>query len=289
MYQKLPFKIIIFTLLLCFSPVDLLAAPLIDYGPIAIGSDNIQRPGAVVWMDLLTDDVAEASRFYADVFGWEVETSDDGEYAYATLGGRPVAAIVAYDDDLGETEGLWLPSISVADVNQSTAAVTQHGGAIIEPPEDLLGRGRYVLIEDPTGAVVMLLRASGGDPEPGERANDWVWNELWTDDTARATGFYESVLGYRTVAVKDTGGSTFKVMGRDQKPYASVVQSPLPDVEPNWLAYMLVDDVDAAARKVLQAGGAVLLPPQKDGFNEDMAIVADPTGGVFALQQKGSK
>lgn len=272
-------------LLMAGAPVAV-AGPLLDYGAVANGTDNPQRPGAVVWMDLLTTDVAVASRFYGDVFGWDVEISEGGEYAYATLDGRPLAAIVAYEDEIGAAEGLWLPSVSVSDVDRALSAVKRHGGAIIEPPEDLPGRGRSMLVEDPTGAVLMLLRASGGDPAPDKQVNAWFWNELWTDDVAEATAFYEGVADYRTVAVKDSAGARYKVMGRDQTPYASVVHSPLPNVEPTWLAYILVDDVDATARKVLKAGGAVLLPPLRDGFNEDIAIVADPTGGVFALQQK---
>lgn len=262
------------------------AAPLSDYGPISTDSDDTQRPGAAVWMDLLTDDVASAVNFYREVFGWRIETSPDGEYAYATLDGQPVASIVAYDPDLGEAEGLWVPSISVPDADQAMQRVKEAGGAILEPPEDLPGRGRYLLVEDPTGAVVMLLRASTGDPAYRERVNDWYWNELWTDDTTAASGFYEKVVGYRTVSVRDAVGNQHEVMGRDQRPHASLVVSPLPDVEPNWLAYVLVEDVDATARAALKAGGAVLLPPQKDGFNEDVAIIADPTGGVLALQQK---
>ncbi len=267
----------------------LAAATLTDYGAISQPSETLRRPGAVVWMDLLTDDVGSAARFYSDVFGWAIESSDDGSYAYATLGGRPVAAFAAYEEDLGEVEGLWLPSIAVGDVDRAAAAVSENGGSVLEPPEDLAGRGRYVLVADPTGAVLMLLRANGGDPEPVEETNRWFWRELWTDDVPAATAFYEAVLGYRTVAVKDSDGSTYQVMGRDQRPYASVVETPLPGVEPAWLAYLLVDDVDATARRVLGAGGAVLVPPQKDGFNEDIAIVADPTGGVFALQQREAK
>lgn len=274
---------------LSWGAASLEAAPPDDYGAIAGPAETVQRPGAVVWMDLLTDDVAAAARFYSDVFGWDVEISPDGTYAYATLGGLPVAAIAAFENDLGEVDGLWLPSIAVGDVAEASVDVAANGGSVLEPPEDLAGRGRYVLVADPTGAVLMLLRASGGDPEPAEAVNRWLWSELWTNDVPAATAFYEAVLGYRTVAVRDSDGSTYQVMGRDQRPYASVVESPLPDVEPAWLAYLLVDDVDATARRVLDSGGAVLVPPQKDGFNEDIAIVADPTGGVFALQQRGAK
>jgi len=262
------------------------AAPLKDYGPITNDTHGIQRPGTVVWMDLLTDDVNAAVRFYRDVFGWDIETSPDGEYAYAELDGTPIASIVAYDPELGEAEGLWIPSLSVSDVDEAMTAVKNAGGTILEPPEDLPGRGRYLLIEDPTGAALMLLRASTGDPEHQERINGWHWNELWTDDTAAASEFYKKVVGYRTISFKDLEGNQHEVMGRDQRPYASLLKSPLPDVEPTWLAYVLVDDVDATARAALKAGGAVLVPPLKDGFNEDVAIIADPTGGVLALQQK---
>lgn len=262
------------------------AAPLTDYGPISTAAETTQRPGAVVWMDLLTDDVPVAVRFYSEVFGWDIEVSSGGEYAYAVLNGRPVASIVAYDEDVGDAEGLWIPSLSVPDVDEALRAVKTSGGAIIEPPEDLPGRGRYVLIEDPTGAVVMLLRAAGGDPERSERVNGWYWSELWTDDTVAAAAFYQAVVGYRTVSIKDSAGSQYDIMGRDSHPYASLVVTPLKDVQPNWLTYLLVDDVDATARAVLKAGGAVLVPPLKDGFNEDVAIIADPTGGVIALQQR---
>lgn len=266
--------------------VPVLAGSLTDYGPIATGAEHGQRPGAIVWMDLLTRDVNEAARFYRDVFGWEIETAAGGEYAYATLDGRPVASIVAYETELGDAEGLWIPSLSVRNADQAVEAVVAAGGAILEPPEDLAGRGRYTLVEDPTGAVVMLLRASNGDPIHEERINGWYWNELWTDDTVAASKFYGEVIGYRTVLVRDLDGNRYEVMGRDQQPYAGMMESPLPQVEPTWLAYVLVEDVNAAAKAVLNAGGAVLVPPLTDGFNEDVAIIADSTGGVLALQQK---
>ena len=263
-----------------------LMAEVVDFGAIQNGSSSIQRPGTVVWMDLLTDDVDSAASFYEEVFDWQFEFNSDRDYAYAKHEGRPVAAISAYDEEVGEAEGLWLASIAVNDIESAVTRVEESGGAIIESPEDLPGRGRYVLVADPTGAAVVLLRANGGDPERSEVNGRWLWAELWTDDVEKATDFYEQVVGYKTVAVKDTGGSVFQVMGRDNNPHVSVVLAPLPDVEPTWLPYLQVADVDATARAILKAGGAVLLPPQKDGFNADVAIVADPTGGVFALQQK---
>ena len=270
---------------LVLSPGVSAAEPLSDYGTVGQANGPV-RPGAVVWMDLLTGDVDRAAAFYSEVFDWEFSFSPDRDYAYGMAGGRPVAAIAAYEEGLGQADGLWIPSISVPDVDKAMTAVKTHGGSLVGPPENLPGRGRYLLVEDPTGAAVMLLRAEGGDPGRSEKPNQWLWTELWTNDTGKAAGFYKKVVGYGTVDLKDTEGQTITVMGRDQQPHASMIKTPLPDVDPAWLAYLLVEDVNATVQAILAAGGEVLLAPQKDGFNDDVAIVADPTGGVFALQQK---
>lgn len=237
-------------------------------------------------MDLLTPDVRRAAGFYSAVFGWEFEFSPGGDYAYGTLNGEPVASIVDLEDAIEGAEGLWLPSIAVRDVKTAVNAVYANGGSVLEGPEDLPGRGRYALVEDPSGAAFMVLRTETGDPQRAAVAGRWVWDELWTNDVDAAVTFYQTVFDYRSVAFTDGAGGVHRVMGRDRTPLAGVVKLPLPEVEPTWLAYLEVGDVDASARQVLKAGGAVLVPPGRGGLNEDIAIVADPTGGVFALQQK---
>lgn len=262
------------------------AAGLTDYGPVTNAGSGVQRPGTVVWMDLLTPDVRRAARFYSAVLGWKFEFSPEGDYAYGTLNGEPVASIVELRDDLEKAKGLWLPSIAVRDLKAAMNAVYSDGGSVLQGPEELPGRGRYALVEDPFGAVFMVLRAVTGDPRRSEVDGRWVWNELWTNDVDAAAGFYQSVFDYRLVSVTDGAGGVYRVMGRERTPLAGVVKLPLPKVEPTWLGYLQVEDVDATARQVLKAGGAVLVPPRRGGLNEDIAIVADPTGGVFALQQK---
>lgn len=262
-----------------------------DFGPISKSASQQIRPGQVVWADLLTNDVSSAVDFYVKVFGWDVQFNKDKSYAYATIDGSPVAAIAAYDEnESADAEGMWLLSISVKDVNATAKAVMKAGGKILEGPEELPGRGQYILIEDTRGALIMFLRATGGDPQDNSGDDsDWLWAEMWTDDTAASTRFYEEVLGYRSVAIKGTTGKEYQVMGRDQKPRASVVESPFPEISPNWLPYVKVDDVDMVAMDVIKHGGSVLVPPQRDDLDYHVAIVADPTGGVFAIQEMGGE
>ena len=63
----------------------------------------------------------------------------------------------------------------------------------------------------------------------------------------------------------------------------------LPDtrknVPPNWLPYVLVADPAALAARVEGLGGRVLLSPQPEHRKGSLAVVADPTGAVVALQK----
>jgi predicted enzyme related to lactoylglutathione lyase len=246
------------------------------------------RPGKIVWADLLTSDVNRAADFYRDAFGWEIVPSQDSGYLTARVDGEPVATIAAYEEDQTGQEALWLLSVSVADVDKTATRLLSSGGQVIERAFELRGRGRLAVVEDPQGAVLMILRATDGDPVDGGKAveNTWVWAELWTENPVDAVAFYEQVFDYRAVLTKGDSGDNHYVLGRDQMARASIVKTPLPNVESNWLPYLLVDDIITTIEKVRKAGGSVLLEPQRDDRNSDIAIVADPTRGVFALQQR---
>jgi predicted enzyme related to lactoylglutathione lyase len=259
-------------------------------GPVTKEATNQFYPGKVIWVDLVTNDISRAASFYKEVFGWEITFSSEGDFAEASYQGQPVAAIAAYEDDAPDDEARWLISISVPDVDATSTTVLKHGGKVLEGPVDLPDRGRYVLVNDPTGAMLMFLQASGGDPADEEPTpNHWLWAELWTDDPDSAANFYKAVVGYKSKTVSDTDGSDVMILGRQGIARASVVNTPWEDVEPNWLPYLLVDDIDKALKSVEKHGGSIVLYTANDSNNADVAIVADPTGGVFALQQKEDK
>jgi len=53
--------------------------------------------------------------------------------------------------------------------------------------------------------------------------------------------------------------------------------------EPHWIAYIAVEDVDAAARRARDLGGQVLLPPVDiPGFGR-AAVLRDPQGAAFGV------
>ena len=57
------------------------------------------------------------------------------------------------------------------------------------------------------------------------------------------------------------------------------------DINPNWLPYIAIDDVMAIVEKAETLGGKILMAPDKTIGEGLCAIIADPSGAVFAVQQ----
>ena len=268
---------------LAIQPV--FAAPAVS--PVTTDASNQRHPGKIIWVDLVTNDVSSAASFYRNAFNWDISVNSDASFAEASYQGQPIATIAKYEEDAPENEARWLVSISVPDVDATATAVRKHGGKVLDGPVNLPDRGRYVLVDDSTGAVLMFLQASGGDPaDEKPKPNNWLWAELWTDDPDRAASFYKAVVGYKSKTVREADGSDVMMLGREGIARASVVKIPWADVSPNWLPYLLVEDISETLKSVEKHGGSVVLYTANDSSNANVAIVADPTGGVFALQQK---
>ena len=81
-----------------------------------------------------------------------------------------------------------------------------------------------------------------------------MWIELWTRDVMAATTLYRSVAGYGVESTDVFDSPEYRVLTRDGRPRAGVNQIPWPEVEPNWLPYIKVDDPAAVARRAEELG-----------------------------------
>lgn len=258
---------------------------------ISQGSGNAVIPGEIVWADLVTTDVEAAVTFYSSVFNWERRAGDDPNYVELAHNGALVCAVAGFaEQEVAPGSARWLVSVSVADVDETADKFVELGGSVLEAPDELPDRGRLAVVADDQGAMLMLLRASSGDPlVSNDATGTWAWAELWTRDIDKAVAFYEKAIGYRSVRVEGADGQPPVVLTTEEAPRATIVQIPWEYVEPNWLPYVLVADGRETLQEILDAGGSVLFT--SDDVAEDTgtfaAIVADPTGGVFAIQEQG--
>ena len=115
-----------------------------------IGSQLVNVPGAFTWNELSTTDLAGARDFYTTVFGWGVDAGSSGDdAAIFTLGGNVICG--AHTAGEGEFPA-WSVWFSVEDCDASAQRVTELGGNVLMPPNDMsFGRGSVVM--DDQGAV----------------------------------------------------------------------------------------------------------------------------------------
>ena len=243
------------------------------------GQSDERREGDLVWFDLVTDDPDAAKRFYARMFGWSFSRDQDG-YSIIRSYNEYVGGIFEDDElDPSAEDARWIPSISVADVDAAVTRVSRAGGKVLVAAQDMPGRGRMAVVEDPEGGIVGLLRTQRGDP-PKEKteSGDWLYMQLWTPDMEATTAFYTDALGY------NRKGNLLRY-GSDNR--ALLVSIDLENTDSAWLPMVLVPDIDEAVARVRTLGGLVYLEPAEQFGNGEMALVADPTGGAFLLQGAG--
>jgi predicted enzyme related to lactoylglutathione lyase len=108
--------------------------------------------------------------------------------------------------------------------------------------------------------------------------------EYLAKDPVAALAFYKGLAGYESEARETPAGSPYQVLTRG-RPRAGLMKIPMENVRPNWLSYVRVEDPAALAGRVLSLGGKVVLAPRADIRNGTLAVVADPSGAVLALQK----
>lgn len=116
---------------------------------------------------------------------------------------------------------------------------------------------------------------------------DFVWHELRTTDAKGAEDFYTHVVGWRAKNSGDPGGIPYTLLSVDDRNTAGLMQLTPQMLEggmrPAWVGFIGVDDVDAYARRVEQAGGKLHCPPQDIPTIGRFASVEDPQGAAFLL------
>jgi len=249
--------------------------------PVAQNPTEEYRPGAFVWFDLLTEDIDAARRFYGKLFDWRFETSKEAaDYLVIIHGDKPIGGMAGLENQNPEApETLWLATLSVTDVDKAAAQVRASGGKVLDGPVDVAGRGRMAVISDPDGAVLALLRAQGGDPPAMKKtAGDWIWVDLFTRDFQRAGDFYTALAGYQAYTLEEGEHHTYHLLKRHKSPVAGIVTLRWEEVKPNWLPYIGVKDVEQTIKRAKKLGGSLIIR------TDNVAVLADPAGGVFGIQ-----
>jgi len=244
--------------------------------------------GKFVWRDLVTENPDAVKPFYAGLFGWEFEEGRalGAPYTLVKSGGQYIAGISkTRRPQPDQPVSQWLSFMSVADVDRAVEQTRAAGGSVVAGPLDLPNIGRGAVVLDPDGAPLGLLRSRIGDPADtaAPALNRFLWTEHLSRDPQASADFYASLAGFEVRKV-DFGGRPYWVLvqGRER---AALLRNPIAVDRPIWLAYVRVADPAASAARAAELGGRVLLAPSAGLRNGTLALIADPTGAVLALQK----
>ena len=245
--------------------------------------------GKVIFVELVTPDIAAAKHFYAELFGWSFRDfqARGSRYAGAYLDGHLVAGLIHKAVPAGEKrQPAWLTFIAVRDVDAAKKVALQQGAKVLLEPRNLPDRGREAVFADPQGAVFAVLASSSGDPSDALPApGEWIWSSLITRDPDSDAAFYQTLFEYEVFDLPADEGSQHLMLAADDFARASANTLPVnrPGAHPHWLNYIRVDDAVRMTAKVVALGGRVLVEPQVDRHGGQVAVVADPLGAPFGL------
>ena len=122
--------------------------------------DHYKTHGAFSWHELMTTDPEAAKQFYSEVFGWGMQDypMEDMNYTVVKIGEEGIGGIMGIPPEAAGTPPNWGTYITVDNVDETVEKVTALNGKVLSPPRDIPDVGRMAIIQDPQGAVLMVMK-----------------------------------------------------------------------------------------------------------------------------------
>lgn len=251
------------------------------------------RPSSFFWYELMTTDVAAAEAFYKTVVGWSSEPfGGDMPYIVMKAGDRGVGGIMELPES-AKSMGMppaWVGYIYASDVDAATKRLKDAGGAVHREPEDIPDVGRFSVVADPQGTMFMLLQPAGPDQPslPANTPGHIGWHELFAVDWQSAFDFYAGQFGWTKDQAMDMGDmGTYQLFAAGGDAIGGMMNKPNEMPTPAWVFYFNVDAIDAAAKRVTDNGGRIIMGPMEVPGGSWVLQGTDPQGAVFALAAPG--
>lgn len=123
------------------------------------------------------------------------------------------------------------------------------------------------------------------------QAGEFCWNELMTDDPAKAKEFYSALLGWEHNDI-DMGDFTYTMFKKGDKELGGMMKTPQEEgqvIPPHWMSYIMVEDVAQYMKKAEELGATVVVPVTPVADFGKLVVLTDPTGATIALWENVKK
>jgi predicted enzyme related to lactoylglutathione lyase len=114
-------------------------------------------------------------------------------------------------------------------------------------------------------------------------ANTFVHQELNTTDVDKAKKFYGQLFDWKLEDVPMGGHGTYTIIKVGEGTVGGIMKHPVAGAPSSWLAYVAVDDIQAATAKAKSLGATVMQDVMEVMDVGWMSVLIDPTGAPIAL------
>lgn len=241
--------------------------------------------GGVISADIAVPEHEREVAFYSSVLGtgstplWQTDLLNNL--------GNPV---IGLGEKVPAYEALplqWMPHFQVADVAASVAAAVEMGGSETMHGKDDNGQSLWAACTDPDGAGFGLIPVVPASEETSAAEplsfGSISWLSLAVNDPETTQAFYQKVIGWEPrVNDAEEGSKGYQMLVEGGSVAAEISSTgDAMEVPPVWVIYVPVGDLQESLQRVEAGGGHVI----KQGEESKSAIIADPIGGYFGLQQ----
>jgi predicted enzyme related to lactoylglutathione lyase len=114
-------------------------------------------------------------------------------------------------------------------------------------------------------------------------ANPFVHVELNTTDVDKAKAFYGKLFNWQMEDMPMGNGEAYTMIKVGNGTGGGLMKHPVPGAPSAWLAYVEVDDINAATAKAKSLGATIMKEPMEVMGAGWLSILIDPTGAALGL------
>ena len=242
--------------------------------------------GTPTWIDLMSNDIEGARKFYHALFGWEYDIGgpEFGGYTTARLGQRTVAGMSNPMPGAPAMPSQWGVFFASQDVQADSARAVELGAQIVSPAMTVGPFGSMAVCADPSGAVFSLWQAGQHigfevTDEPGAP----TWYELYSSDAKQSRDYFTALLG---ATASSPGAPDYYLLSRGSQMLCGIMQidPSWGGFQPQWGVYFQVADAKETAAIATMNGGRLFGQVVESPYGI-VASLADPSGATFKVRQ----
>jgi len=254
-------------------------------------TEGAAQPAAVghffCWVEFDSKDAAATAKFFTEAFGWDSKPFEQmkGYFFYMT----PKGLMGGIETNAAGDQPQTVPYLYVPDIDQALVQIAGAGGTKVMDKMEIPDSdgGHIAMFKDPAGCAVGLAdMPMGNDYSPmpfgtdEKPQNNTICSlELFGGDFAKTQAFYEGVF---TWDLKPMGGNYMAFS--PGVGVSGVFQNHTPQAPA--VAYVWVDDINAAVEKIKTAGGTLQGGVIDAGAMGHFAYFSEPGGVNLGLMSK---